>query len=275
MTFNNNYPQTQLINQLKANNIYLIKEKIFVIKPNAYPLLSEASMYQLHLFDTPTAMNTALATAITANLQNAINLRSKASLAVSGGPTPVELFQILSQAQIAWNQVYITLVDERWVDKHHEDSNERLIHTHLLQNKAKDAHFISLKTIAENPYDGVDEIQTRLQQSLPLPIDALVLGMGDDGHTASLFPHAENLYKGIDMQSDRLVIDMKPLTAPHDRISLTLPVILNSRHLYLQLNGKKQQQVLEQALAGKNINDMPIRAVLHQQKLPLQIYLAQ
>lgn len=232
-------------------------------------------MYQLHLFDTPTAMNTALATAITANLQNAINLRSKASLAVSGGPTPVKLFQILSQAQIAWNQVYITLVDERWVDKHHEDSNERLIHTHLLQNKAKDAHFISLKTIAENPYDGVDEIQTRLQQSLPLPIDALVLGMGDDGHTASLFPHAENLYKGIDMQSDRLVIDMKPLTAPHDRISLTLPVILNSRHLYLQLNGKKQQQVLEQALAGKNINDMPIRAVLHQQKLPLQIYLAQ
>ncbi|MGL4387117.1 MAG: 6-phosphogluconolactonase [Snodgrassella alvi] len=232
-------------------------------------------MYQLHLFDTPTAMNTALATAITANLQNAINLRSKASLAVSGGPTPVELFQILSQAQIAWNQVYITLVDERWVDKHHEDSNERLIHTHLLQNKAKEAHFISLKTIAENPYDGVDEIQTRLQQSLPLPIDALVLGMGDDGHTASLFPHAENLYKGIDMQSDRLVIDMKPLTAPHDRISLTLPVILNSRHLYLQLNGKKQQQVLEQALAGKNINDMPIRAVLHQQKLPLQIYLAQ
>lgn len=232
-------------------------------------------MYQLHLFDTPTAMNTALATAITANLQDAINLRSKASLAVSGGPTPVELFQILSQAQIAWNQVYITLVDERWVDKHHEDSNERLIHTHLLQNKAKEAHFISLKTIAENPYDGVDEIQIRLQQSLPLPIDALVLGMGDDGHTASLFPHAENLYKGIDMQSDRLVIDMKPLTAPHDRISLTLPVILNSRHLYLQLNGKKQQQVLEQALAGKNINDMPIRAVLHQQKLPLQIYLAQ
>lgn len=232
-------------------------------------------MYQLHLFDTPTAMNTALATAITANLQNAINLRSKASLAVSGGPTPVELFQILSQAQIEWNQVYITLVDERWVDKHHEDSNERLIHTHLLQNKAKEAHFISLKTIAENPYDGVNEIQTRLQQSLPLPIDALVLGMGDDGHTASLFPLAENLYKGIDMQSDRLVIDMKPLTAPHDRISLTLPVILNSRHLYLQLNGKKQQQVLEQALAGKNINDMPIRAVLHQQKLPLQIYLAQ
>lgn len=232
-------------------------------------------MYQLHLFDTPNAMNTALATAITANLQDAINLRSKASLAVSGGPTPVELFQILSQAQIAWNQVYITLVDERWVDKHHEDSNERLIHTHLLQNKAKEAHFISLKTIAENPYDGVDEIQTRLQQSLPLPIDALVLGMGDDGHTASLFPHAENLYKGIDMQSDRLVIDMKPLTAPHDRISLTLPIILNSRHLYLQLNGKKQQQVLEQALAGKNINDMPIRAVLHQQKLPLQIYLAQ
>ncbi|WLT04693.1 6-phosphogluconolactonase [Snodgrassella alvi] len=232
-------------------------------------------MYQLHLYDTPIAMNTALATAIIANLQNAINLRNCASLAVSGGPNPVELFQILSKAQLAWEKVYITLVDERWVDKHHEDSNERLIHTHLLQNKAKAAHFISLKTVAENPYDGVDEIQARLKQLLPLPIDVLVLGMGNDGHTASLFPHAENLSKGLDMHSERMVIDMKPLTAPHDRISLTLPVILNSKHLYLQLSGKKQQQVLQQALAGINSNDMPIRAVLHQQKLPLQIYLAQ
>lgn len=237
----------------------------------AYP--QEITMYQLHEYDTTIAMNTALAEAIGANLQDTINLHGKASLALSGGPVTIELFQILSKIHIAWDKVYLTLVDERWVNKNHDDSNERLIHTHLLQNQAKAAHFISLTTTAENPYDGVDEICARLQQQLPLPIDVLVLGMGDDGHTASLFPHAENLAKGLDMQSDKLVIDMKPLTAPHDRISLTLPVIVNSRHLYLQLTGAIQRQVFQQALNGNDSNDMPIRAIL-QQRPGLEIYLA-
>lgn len=228
-------------------------------------------MYQLHQYDTDTAMNSALANAIREDLQQAINLRGKASLALSGGPITIELFQILSQTQLPWSQVYITLVDERWVDRHHEDSNERLIHTHLLQNQAKSAHFISMTTEAENPYDGVDEIGQRLKQQLPLPIDVLVLGMGNDGHTASLFPHAANLAKGLDMHSKQLVIDMKPLTAPHDRISLTLPVIVASQHLYLQLSGTKQNQVFQQALDGNDSNDMPIRAVL-QQRPDLEIY---
>ena len=205
-------------------------------------------MYQLHEYDTSTAMNTALATAIGTDLQNAINLQGKASLALSGGPVTIELFQILSNIQLPWDKVYITLVDERWVNKDHEDSNERLIHTHLLQNKAKSA--------------------------LPLPIDVLVLGMGDDGHTASLFPHAANLSKGLDMHSHKIVIDMKPLTAPHDRISLTLPVIVGSRHLYLQLSGAKQEKIFQQALDGNDTNDMPIRAVL-QQHPELEIYLTQ
>lgn len=231
-------------------------------------------MYQLHEYDTSTAMNTALATAIGTDLQNAINLQGKASLALSGGPVTIELFQILSNIQLPWDKVYITLVDERWVDKHHEDSNERLIHTHLLQNKAKSAHFISMTTDAENPYDGVEEISKRLLQHLPLPIDVLVLGMGDDGHTASLFPHAANLSKGLDMHSHKIVIDMKPLTAPHDRISLTLPVIVGSRNLYLQLSGAKQEKIFQQALDGNDTNDMPIRAVL-QQRPELEIYLTQ
>jgi 6-phosphogluconolactonase len=234
----------------------------------------EITMNQPHEYPTSTAMNTALATAISNNLQQAVAQRSQASLALSGGPAVIELLQILSRTPLPWEKIYITLVDERWVDKEHEDSNERLIRTHLLQNQAKNAHFISLKTIADDPSDSIDETHIRLQQSLPLPIDVLVLGMGDDGHTASLFPHANNLSKGLDMHSNKMVIDMQPLTAPHKRISLTLPVIINSRHLYLQLVGKKQQQVFQQALAGNDTHQMPIRAVLQQQP-KIQIYLAQ
>ncbi|MCO6524577.1 MAG: 6-phosphogluconolactonase [Candidatus Schmidhempelia sp.] len=231
-------------------------------------------MYQLHEYKSTTDLDNALAIEISKQLKTAINKQGKATLAVSGGRTPIALFKLLSQTKLDWSNVYITLVDDRWVDEHHEASNERLVKTHLLTNEAQSAHFISLKTEEDTPSKGLAEVQARLQQNLPLPIDVLILGMGDDGHTASLFPHAKNLASGLDMNSGKLVIDMQPLTAPHERITLTLPVILASRHLYLHLVGDQKKDVLYQATQGQDTNEMPIRAVLQQDKIPLQIYWA-
>ncbi|WP_392566743.1 6-phosphogluconolactonase [Utexia brackfieldae] len=229
-------------------------------------------MYHLNEYHSTAELNHALAHDIITQLSQAIALRGKASLAVSGGRTPTELFKLLSQQTLDWDKVYITLVDDRWVDEHDEASNARLVKSHLLQNNASKAHFVGLKTAASSPFDGEKESELRLQQTIPLPFDALILGMGDDGHTASLFPHAANLANGLDMHSGRTLVGMTPLTAPLDRISLTLPTILASRQLYLHLVGENKKQVLSQASAGKDINDMPIRAVLHQDKTPLSIY---
>ena len=43
-----------------------------------------------------------------------------------------------------WTKVNITLVDDRFVDKSHNDSNEKLVNENLMINKAANLNFISL-----------------------------------------------------------------------------------------------------------------------------------
>ncbi len=206
-------------------------------------------------------------------LYEGIQRRGRASLVVSGGTTPVALFELLSGADLTWEKVVISLVDERWVDTGSPDSNEHLVRTHLLKNKAAAARFIGLKTPEGNAGAGEASCEKRIRQ-IPVPFDLLILGMGDDGHTASLFPGAGVLPGTLNMTSDRICMAVSPPAAPHDRMTLTLPALLNSRRIFVHIVGEKKRQVYETALAGKSPEEMPIRAILGQKKAPVTIWWA-
>lgn len=223
-------------------------------------------MFTLNKYPNSQLLIEDLTAHIVKELQQAINNKGHASIAVSGGKTPIPLFKLLSQQDLDWHNVFITLVDDRWVDDTDDASNEKLVLTYLLQNKAKLANFVGLKNSCDNPFDGA-EITDKILNKIPMPFDVLILGMGEDGHTASLFPGATNLMAGLDMKSGRKVVGMTPLTAPLDRITLTLPTILDSQNIYLHLVGESKMQVLEQAEKGDDINQMPIRAILQQNKV--------
>ena len=77
------------------------------------------------------------------------------SLAVSGGSTPKPLFEELSLLDLDWSKVDLTLVDDRWVDSKHKDSNELLVKTHLIKNKAVNVNFVPLKNDAQTSKEGV------------------------------------------------------------------------------------------------------------------------
>jgi 6-phosphogluconolactonase len=87
-------------------------------------------------------------------LIEAIEERGRASLAVSGGSTPKPLFEELSLLNIDWSKVDLTLVDDRWVDSDHKDSNELLVKTHFIKNKAVKVNFIPLKNDAKSAKEG-------------------------------------------------------------------------------------------------------------------------
>ena len=210
-----------------------------------------------------------IATLLVAGIKN----NGKASLAVSGGSTPVALFEHLSREDIPWQDVVITLVDERWMETTEDDSNEGLVQTHLLRNKAATATFIGMKNAALTAHDGAADCDQRLRQ-IPLPFDVLILGMGGDGHTASLFPGACELTTATDMDSGRLCMGLTATTAPRERMSLTLPAILNSRQIFLHLVGRDKKGVLKKALGDGPVTAMPIRFVLRQQSIPLSVYWA-
>jgi len=197
----------------------------------------------------------------------------RASLAVSGGSTPVPLFEQLSGMDLRWPDVVITLVDERWVAPTEDDSNEHLVRNHLLKDKAAAATFSGMKNAAATATAGEKECERRLQK-VPRPFDVLILGMGADGHTASLFPGAPKLPRATDMNTTRTCMGMVPLTAPHERMTLTLPAILDARQIFLHITGQDKKNVLQQAQADGAIEEMPIRFILRQQTTPVSVYWA-
>jgi len=230
-------------------------------------------MNQLIPFNARNDLDNALAQSVCQILSDAIKAQGKASIAVSGGSTPKGFFSVLSQSDLDWSKVTVTLADERWVDIDSQDSNTRLVHENLLQNKAAAAKFFHLKQGDELCDETLNDLNIAANNSL-LPLDVLILGMGEDGHTASLFPCSEEITQGLASDNKQALLKVVPQTAPHQRISFTFSALSKSKNTFLHLCGENKQVVLNQAIDGTDVFEMPIRAFLHHPSVNTQIYWA-
>lgn len=226
-----------------------------------------------HRFPDSTALRNALSGEIKVDLEEAIAARDAASMIVSGGRTPVRLFEQLREEKLDWSQVWITLADERWVETSSEDSNERLVREHLLVGPAAAARFVGLKNPAPTPEAGADWA-TRALTRVPDPYDIVLLGMGEDGHTASLFPGSLALARGLDASAAPGCLAVNALKAPHARISLNLRALLDARRIVVHIEGPAKWQVYQRARAPGSAAELPIRAVLHQKEVPVDVFWA-
>jgi len=220
-------------------------------------------------FPSQAELAPALAAAVAQDLREALAARGCAVLAVSGGSTPVPFFEALRRVELDWSRVTITLIDERWVDTDHPDSNAALVQRCLLQSAAADAHFQPLKNAAATAADGCDNASARI--SALCPLDVAVLGMGSDGHTASWFPGASNLEQALDQHYPDCCVALQPPGGGHERLSLSLAAVLSAAQLYLHISGTDKWMALERALMPGPVVDLPVRALLRQQTRPLQI----
>ncbi len=230
-------------------------------------------MEQGDFFEFPSSglLVEALATRISDLLAEGIRRRGQASLVVSGGSTPIQLFARLAETDLEWSRVIVSLVDERWVEPEDQDSNEKLVRSYLLQKRAAAASFVGMKNKAATASLGEAACEKRLRE-IPRPYDCLILGMGNDGHTASLFPGASNLAAAVDLHSGKLCMAIHPPAASHERMGLTLPAILASRQLILHLQGEAKKKTLALAREVGDAGDMPIRYILRQAATPLSVY---
>lgn len=212
-------------------------------------------------FSTPRDLAGALADYVADALRARIVLDGSAALAVSGGSTPMGFFKALSRKILPWEQVVITLVDDRWVAETSNRSNAQMVRGLLLQNQAAAAKFFPLVNNAATPEDGRAEADA-LIASLALPFAAVVLGMGTDGHTASYFPNGDRLDEALAPSQGQLVETMRAEAAAEPRITLTLPVLLAATRVALHIEGLTKRDVLLAARAPGFTTQMPVRAVL-------------
>jgi 6-phosphogluconolactonase len=210
-----------------------------------------------------------LADEIERQLQAAVNKRGYASIVVSGGNTPRPLFELLSHRRLPWERITVTLADERWVDALSGDSNELMLRETLLCNEAAKAKFIPLKNSADTAVDGQAKCQSVLSR-IVRPFDLIILGMGDDGHTASLFPKVSGT--ALDINNSDLCVAIQPVDAPHERLSLSASAILNSHKILLHIVGDNKWRVYQAATSSGSIDEMPVRVVLHQHRVPVEVY---
>ncbi len=178
-------------------------------------------------------------TKLTQTLHDAIMARGAATLVVCGGSSPLALFAGLQDADIDRSRVTVTLVDDRLVPADDENSNQRLLHQHLLVGPVKQARFMPLD------HQIVD---------LPRPFDVMLLGMGPDGHFASLFPDMVGDPAAFDPVCAPAVITTPPLGNPClPRISMNMAMILQSRLIVMLVRGDEKRAVYEQAKTDRSL----------------------
>jgi 6-phosphogluconolactonase len=191
-------------------------------------------------------------------LKLTIQEKGCANFVVSGGSSPIKIFNELSFMNLDWTKVNITLVDDRLVDKSHNDSNEKLVIENLMINKAANLNFISLCNSPEKILD------------INRPFDIMLLGMGEDGHFASLFPSLIKTNPNyFDLSSIPEIIYTDALGSPcHKRISMNLSMILQSKKIFLLIPNEKKLDVYEEAKKNKKI---PLYFLLNQTKTKITI----
>lgn len=212
----------------------------------------------------------ALAGRVEEIVRTAISERGMASLVLSGGSTPVPLFERLAGIDWDWSRLHLTLADERWVTAEDPASNERLVReTLLVRPSARQAHFTGLYTGAALPAAACEEVTDRIN-ALPRPFDLVLLGIGDDAHTASLFPAQPDSARAF---SEGLVcVQNEAPTEPRLRLSLGPGALLDARQIIFHLRGAGKWDVYRAALAETDTLQAPAGYFLRAESVPVDVY---
>jgi 6-phosphogluconolactonase len=230
-------------------------------------------MWTETISDNENVLAQKLALSVSKQLKACLTKKNKVCLAVSGGTTPIEFFKQLSQQELDWVKVTVILVDERWLPVDHKDSNEKLVRDHLIQNNAKKAYFLGLKTSDELPSEGIMDCETQLRTQID-HIDIVVLGMGLDGHTASWFAHSVQLPALLDSDTAAWCLPVEDDFLPQPRMSLTWRFIKRAEKIYFHFTGEEKNKVFKQACKEYS-EQLPVSHVLHQDGINVSVYRTQ
>jgi 6-phosphogluconolactonase len=150
--------------------------------------------------------------------------RDPVAIAVPGGSTPFPIFKQLVKLDLAFEHLTVWPTDDRIVPEDHPASNTGRIRALFEPAGAK--------------------VMALTQDCSPPEFELVWLGMGLDGHVASLFPNTDPKVDDP-LPVRRITPDPLPPEAPFDRITMTLPTLLNCKTMMFVIKGEDKLAVFE------------------------------
>lgn len=190
----------------------------------------------------PEALAALAADRIALLIEQAVIRHGRATVALSGGATPRAVYRQLARHQLPWEKVEIYFGDERAVPPGDPESNYRMARETLLEAAPLPPSHVH-RMPAERP--DRDAAAAEYAAQLPKELDLIILGIGEDGHTASLFPGFSVLG-----ETRRKVVAVTGPKAPHQRLTITPPVIASAFTVMVLASGAGKAKAVAQALEG-------------------------
>lgn len=229
-------------------------------------------MTAIQVLSSPVAWADAAAAQLAEALSEGIAAEGRAVFAGAGGSTPSPIYARLAAVDLDWSTVTATLVDERYVPETSPESNAALMKHTLLTGHAAAARFLPLYA----PSVTVDRAAAEASKALAAEgarLDAVLLGMGEDGHICSMFPDSPTLKTlltpGLKPAVYGVPAGRDGMAPPQERLSINLPYLIGARRVVLALTGSAKRAVFEREAAG-DPRVQPIAALIAA-KVPLEV----
>ena len=174
------------------------------------------------------------------------------SIGLSGDNTPKIAYSMLSSDIKDLSKIIFWTVDDRWLPKKDDNSNQKLINSFFFNSPAKVLEFeYSSSTSSKDANDYSNKLEENIKD-----FDAVILGIGEDGHIASLFPGTAAVHNNTDLYvSNEVNIITKW------RVTATYKLLTQVEKVYFLVTGENKKEILSTILddgktpANKLIND--------------------
>jgi len=210
----------------------------------------------IRIYPDQSSLEDAVAQHFLLAVNQAVQQRERALIALSGGNTPLGLFKLLGsdvyRKMLPWTQIHFFWVDERSVPETDSQSNYGQFKINVLDPlkiAPSQIHPMNGNLPSEQAAQIYNsELRSMAESGQLWPrFDWVLLGMGADGHTASLFPYQSQAH-----QEDQAVIAVHANYAgrPAERVTLT-PNILNvARQLVFMVSGIAKAATIQEVIRG-------------------------
>jgi 6-phosphogluconolactonase len=179
-------------------------------------------------------------------------------------------------SRVDWQHTHLFWGDERCVPSDNPDSNYFLaLQTLISKVDVPPSNIHRIPAATGSPKVVAAEYETTLREffkpsaardlSSSFPsFDLVLLGLGEDGHTASLFPCDAALEEKTKWA---VAVDGSTAVPSIPRVSLTLPVLNEARHVLFLASGVSKRKVFREILNNPEKTGYPAARVVPSGKL--------